>query len=256
MVVHYTAPVLVGMGGVGTCSKEDMKPLFAVFTSSDWTPPGPQVLSDMRTRTSLFFQRRFSFWPLSLLSLGLEREEVERERCRSQEKLSAKMAAGPRMWRVAEGVVWSAAWPPKGLQVGKEHAPACSCAGEMVSVWLWGYWGFVPCLRCCFANSCVQLLPAAWQGMCWSVCVSVSVCPQVRTCICLWPSSGHSARAALGWDRLALHKPRSLKGPWWNAISKAGWEICWNKISPLSSLEFSFNRWGMLGQGIFFFFFF
>lgn len=60
------------------------------------------------------------------------------------------------------------------------------------------------------------------KGMCWSVCVSVSVCPQVRTCICLWPSSGHSARAALGWDRLVLHKPRSLKGPCWNATSKAG----------------------------------
>ncbi|RLW10548.1 hypothetical protein DV515_00002121 [Chloebia gouldiae] len=42
------------------------------------------------------------------------------------------------------------------------------------------------------------------EGMRWSVCVSVSVCPQVRTRICLWPSSGHSARAAPGWDRIAL----------------------------------------------------
>lgn len=36
--------------------------------------------------------------------------------------------------------------------------------------------------------------PAEARG----VCASVSVCPPVRTGTCLWPSSGHSARAAPG----------------------------------------------------------
>lgn len=77
--------------------------------------------------------------------------------------------------------VLSGLWldPPKCSKWGSDRQGTNTClsmCGKMVPAWLWGSWDFALRFRRCFADSCVQLLPAAWQThVLECLCVRVGV---------------------------------------------------------------------------------